>query len=406
MKIAVITSGFLPVPATKGGAVENLIVNLLNENECENKINIEMLSIYDKNAIEESKKYKNTKFKFIKPNCIIEFLDKVVFWIAKNILKKKNSQSYRFLFQRLYYLKKVSEILKECDYDKILLENHPTQYLALKWNKNYKKYDGKYYYHCHNEFPGLYGCEKIIKNTKKFICVSDYIARYLKKYLGLEEKKFFVLKNGVDTKKFDKNLSKEEIIEMKKRYNIAGNDIVMLFTGRIVPEKGIKELLLALKKVKKENYKLIIVGTSLNSLNVKTKFEEELNLIVNDLKEKVIFTGFVNYDEIYKYYKLADFAVLPSIWDDPAPLTIIESLVSGLPIITTYSGGISEYASDDCAIFLEKDDELIENLSFEIRKIIENPEKLNSMRKKAILVSKHMNTKNFYNDFLKGMDLI
>ena len=326
--------------------------------------------------------------------------------MIKNILKKKNSQSYRFLFQRLYYLKKVSEILKECDYDKILLENHPTQYLALKWNKNYKKYDGKYYYHCHNEFPGLYGCEKIIKNTKKFICVSDYIARYLKKYLGLEEKKFFVLKNGVDTKKFDKNLSEEEIIEMKKRYNIAGNDIVMLFTGRIVPEKGIKELLLALKKVKKENYKLIIVGTSLNSLNVKTKFEEELNLIVNDLKEKVIFTGFVNYDEIYKYYKLADFAVLPSIWDDPAPLTIIESLVSGLPIITTYSGGISEYASDDCAIFLEKDDELIENLSFEIRKIIENPEKLNSMRKKAILVSKHMNTKNFYNDFLKGMDLI
>ena len=33
MKLAIITSGFLPVPASKGGAVENLIVNLLNENE-------------------------------------------------------------------------------------------------------------------------------------------------------------------------------------------------------------------------------------------------------------------------------------------------------------------------------------------------------------------------------------
>ena len=32
-KIAIITSGFLPVPASKGGAVENIVVNLLNENE-------------------------------------------------------------------------------------------------------------------------------------------------------------------------------------------------------------------------------------------------------------------------------------------------------------------------------------------------------------------------------------
>ena len=31
-KIAIVTSGFLPVPATKGGAVENLIVNIINVN--------------------------------------------------------------------------------------------------------------------------------------------------------------------------------------------------------------------------------------------------------------------------------------------------------------------------------------------------------------------------------------
>ncbi len=32
-EIAVITSGFLPIPASKGGAVENLIQNIINENE-------------------------------------------------------------------------------------------------------------------------------------------------------------------------------------------------------------------------------------------------------------------------------------------------------------------------------------------------------------------------------------
>ena len=52
MKVAVITSGFLPVPAVKGGAVENLIVNLLKENEKKNKIKFEILSVYDKKAYE------------------------------------------------------------------------------------------------------------------------------------------------------------------------------------------------------------------------------------------------------------------------------------------------------------------------------------------------------------------
>ena len=48
MKVAVITSSNLPVPSTKGGAVENLIVNLLKENEVQNKINFQIFSTYDK----------------------------------------------------------------------------------------------------------------------------------------------------------------------------------------------------------------------------------------------------------------------------------------------------------------------------------------------------------------------
>ena len=61
--IAIITSGFLPVPATKGGAVENLIVNLLNENEKNKKIKFEIFSIYDQDALNKSKKYEIILFK-------------------------------------------------------------------------------------------------------------------------------------------------------------------------------------------------------------------------------------------------------------------------------------------------------------------------------------------------------
>ena len=66
MNLAIITSGFLPVPAAKGGAVENLIENFLNENEKYRKMNLTVFSVYEENAIKEATKYKFTSFEFIK----------------------------------------------------------------------------------------------------------------------------------------------------------------------------------------------------------------------------------------------------------------------------------------------------------------------------------------------------
>lgn len=55
MRFAIITSGFLPVPATKGGAVENLIDNFLMMNDEYKDYNITVFSIYDQHAIQETK---------------------------------------------------------------------------------------------------------------------------------------------------------------------------------------------------------------------------------------------------------------------------------------------------------------------------------------------------------------
>ena len=84
MKIAVITSGFLPVPATKGGAVETLCENFIKVNEKYQKVKLVFFSIYDSAAFQEAKKYKNTKFIFIKSNSFIDFLDKISFFVVKN----------------------------------------------------------------------------------------------------------------------------------------------------------------------------------------------------------------------------------------------------------------------------------------------------------------------------------
>lgn len=399
MNIAVITSGFLPVPPTKGGAVENLLYNLIKYNEKEMKVNFNIFSIYDKKAEEDAKKFKYTKIKFFKINHFIKCLDKMIFIFAKYILKKKNSQSYRFILQRLSFLNKISKDLKKNNYDKVLLENHPTQYLALKWRKNYIKYNGRYYYHCHNEFPSEYGCDKIIKNTKKIICVSKYIQSTLEKY-NIAENKFVVLRNGVDENKFNSEISENKRLEIRKKYNIKKDNIVLIYTGRIVPEKGVLELVKAFNQINEKNLKLLIVGSALNAIKNKTLYEEKVEKEISK-NSNIIFTGFIEYSHISDVYKISDIAVLPSLWNDPAPLTIIESMRCGLAIITTKSGGIPEYAKYDNAVFIENNEKIVNNIASSIEKLVENNQLISRMKSYSIINSEKLTVENYYDDFIE-----
>ena len=305
-------------------------------------------------------------------------------------------------------MNKVSKDLKKNEYDKILLENHATLFLSLKWRKNYKKYEGRYYYHLHNEITNDFGCADIIKQSKKIICVSNYIVEQTKKRLELDnnQEKFDVLKNCIDENKFTNKISKNKINELRNKYNINKKDKILLFTGRLTREKGIRELLLAIKNIKTNNLKLLIVGSFFFDTNIKNEFEIELSEIIKDVKDKVIFTGFIPYEDIPNIYKLADIAVLPSIWDDPAPLTIIEALKSGLPIITTFSGGIPEYVNTKSSIILDKNDsdKLVKELSENIEGLLGNENKIKEMSNKSLEVSKNLTLENYYINFLEKLN--
>ena len=85
----------------------------------------------------------------------------------------------------------------------------------------------------------------------------------------------------------------------------------------------------------------------------------------------MVFTGYISYKDMPAIYNLADIAILPSMWEEPAGLTPIEAMACGTPVITTNSGGIPEYVSDS-AIVLNRDNELIENIATEIEKLINN----------------------------------
>lgn len=401
MKVAIISSGYLPIPAVNGGAVETIIDEWIKINEEEKKVKFEIFSIFNKKALEEGKKDKFTYYNYIKNNKVVNGIDKIIYWVAKNILKKEKTMSYRYIIQRLYFLNQVSKKLKKNDYDKIILENHTTLFLALKWRKNYIKYDGKYYYHVHNEIKSNYGCTDIIKKSKKILCVSNYIKKHVEKHFNMDGSNIEILTNCVDINKFNGKIENEKEIKLKEKFNIKENEKILLFTGRLSKEKGIKELLQAIAKIANRDFKLLIVGSFFFGTQIKSDFQKELEELINAMKEKVVFTGYIPYEEIQEVYAIADIAVLPSIWNDPAPLTIIESMASGLPIITTDSGGIPEYAKNGCASIIKRDKDIVSKLAKEIQGLLDNDEKVEKMSEISKENAKILNLNQFYKDLIQ-----
>lgn len=400
--IAIVTSGYFPVPATKGGAVEALVENLINVNETSGKAKLYIFSVFDRQAEEIAKKYSNTNVVFVKTPSIIKLFDKMIFFIAKNVLRKEKSLSYRYICQRLWFIHEVGKNLKDNNYDRVVLENHSSLFMTLRLHKNYERYSGKYFYHLHNVVTSSYGCEKIIRKTKSVLDVSDYINQTLKEFLGETSIEYKVLRNKIDSNRFRIELNAQQLNEIREKYDIKAGQQIVLFTGRFSPEKGIRELLTAFKKVKSKNAILLVVGGYYFGSGMISSFEIEMKELVEKLAEKIKFAGFIDYKKIPEFYAIADIVVIPSVWDDPAPLTVIESLSAGKALITTYSGGIPEYANKNVAVMLKKE-ELETMLAPVIDELLMNKRKREQMSKRALELTKNWNIEAYYTDFMNAV---
>ena len=231
--------------------------------------------------------------------------------------------------------------------------------------------------------------------------MSQFIADSISEKLGIKNKtKFVILRNKVDEQKF-RSITEEQRKKFKVKYNIPDDHIIFTFSGRLNPEKGIKELLLAYKKARPKKSKLIIAGGYFFGSNLKSTFEAELAKISKDISKDIIFTGNIDYKDMPCLYAISDVMVLPSIWNDPAPLTVIESITAGKPLITTYSGGIPEYVDTNDAIILPIDNVLISNLTKAIIKIASQEQVRNKLAMAAKRESKIWTKVSFYNDFVR-----
>ena len=172
------------------------------------------------------------------------------------------------------------------------------------------------------------------------VCVSPYLVeRSLKDHLTKKNKMLVLHKgscNGVDCiKKFNpEKYSEEDRRSLKKRLGLSENSYIIGYTGRLVHDKGIEELVDAFLSLQKhfDDVFLLLVGP----FEDKDPLSESTKEILQNNKN-IIMTGMID-DEIEKYYSIMNVLVLAT-YREGFGTCILEASAMGIPVLTTAHTG-------------------------------------------------------------------
>jgi glycosyltransferase involved in cell wall biosynthesis len=159
---------------------------------------------------------------------------------------------------------------------------------------------------------------------------------------GITKKKLNVLANGnvngIDVEYFDpKQLGAAQIIALKQELNIEVTDFVYIFVGRLVGDKGVKELVTAFLKLESQvsGVKLLLVGPLEPELD---PLDSQTMQAINQ-SDNIIQLGFQK--DVRKYFSISNSLVFPS-YREGFPNVVLQAGAMGLPTIATDISGCNE----------------------------------------------------------------
>lgn len=387
--IGILTQGGA-VPAVNGGAVESLIESLINQNEIYKRCQLIIFGRYvEKATLEvEKRNYQNTKFEYIKTNLI----ERIYFRILREIRDKLHiKEMKKWCLDSLSY--NSLNLSKKYDLDALVIqEGRRVEGLSA-----YQKiYGDRIFYHSHlHEIP-VHGT--LYHNI---IAISDFCKREWIPCVNQENVR--VVYNGIDINKFKRNLSDTEKKRLRSEMGFSEDDFVVIYVGRIIPVKGVLELVQAILSISDERIKLMIVGSSSFANGKSTEYTNKVVELAENSSDRIKFTGFVKNAYLYKFYQISQMQAVPSICEEAAGLVTIEGMASGLPLVVTHSGGMVEYVSNECAIIVEKDDNLIDNLANAILILAHDENKRKKMSEAGMKRAELFSHENFYHNFVNAV---
>jgi glycosyltransferase involved in cell wall biosynthesis len=238
-----------------------------------------------------------------------------------------------------------------------------------------------------------------MKRSDALICVSNAVRTNMELALPEMKDKLYVVHNGINFRNIssiDDNFFQVDTMKLN-----------FVLIGRIKPtHKGQNLLLDAISKLDTKYLNSIhfyFVGDTVPGQE----------FMLKEVKDKIASLNLIDYVDIVSFitnieyiYQKIDVVIVPSVFDDPFPTTVLEGMFFSKPIIGTYVGGIPEMIEDKVTGFIVERDNA-NDLSDKIAYFIENPEQIKKMGSKGkILFSKCFSEENFNESYLNVLNKI
>ncbi|MBI5098519.1 MAG: glycosyltransferase [Nitrospirae bacterium] len=176
---------------------------------------------------------------------------------------------------------------------------------------------------------------------------------------GVSAEMIEVIPMGIDLSRFKPQ--KEDVLKDRERIGLKKEEIVVLFIGRMVWEKGVYDFVHAAartlndRSLNKIPVRFLMVGKGPELYGVQER------AMALGISSRFTFIEEYPYQEMHKLHNLADIFVLPSIstktWQEQFGMVLIESMACGKPVVSTYSGSIPEVV-EDAGILVQSNDHL------------------------------------------------
>ncbi|MDQ3321518.1 MAG: glycosyltransferase, partial [Acidobacteriota bacterium] len=211
------------------------------------------------------------------------------------------------------------------------------------------------------------------------------------------EERIFVCPRGVDNETFNPKRRSEQVKrEMRKRAAIPDDSTVLLYAGRISPEKNIEllpKMMEVLAKDRKKDFRLLVAGAGPQSDWLKEETEKRF-------PGKIVQFGHLDKETLADYYANADAFVHPNP-REPFGIAPLEAMASGVPTLAPNAGGILSYATNENAWLVAPD---AESFAKAVREIVENPQLREEKTIKAVQTARENTWEKSTNRLLETYD--
>lgn len=383
-RILLIPPPELPIPAVQGGAVETLVTHLIRENERQGRLDLLCASIPTPEARAAAEWLQHTKMLYVpRPRGHRRYWPMVFLERCMGI-----AAPYDPWYQKV----QLSLALEHPAPDLIVAEGgNLTQCSAISRMFGRKR--------CLAHLHGQTSCSHTMDDIYGgVLALSEFIRDDYLKTSTLDRRHAYILHNCVDTGVFTPGAPDAAL---RASLGLTPEDFVVLFCGRLEPDKGIHKLLDAVTTISDPHIKLLIVGSPFFGRSQQSAFLRKLEQQAHALGDRVKFTGFIQNNDLPQYYRLADMVCVPTLVEEAAGLVAVEAMACGRPVLATRSGGMPEYLAGSQAVLVDREGDVAGQLAWAIRMLQEHPELRAQMGQAGARRARDFSVQAFYEKFVQ-----